>query len=280
MKNSKTLIIILVIIALVLVGGLFYSSNAQARDVAKTTDYFMEVLGLSSEDEETYDRIYNYFDSNYEDLLVSDDATLYESIFGETQEPNNVPEEVDYSTRELVVPNETDPIATIKIEGQDIPMEFVLYPEVAPESVNNFISLANSGFYDGLSMHRVVCDFMAQGGDPDGTGAGGPGYSIKGEFTSNGVDNTTPNNYGSIAMARSRDNDSAGSQFYINTVDNTGLDGNYAVFGDLISGRETLEYLNSDGVCNPLDGPPLVDITIESVTVDTRGVDYPEPNKL
>ncbi len=270
--NKK--ILVLVLVAVIIVGSVAgYALTGKSRDITKSVELTMETLGVDASNEQVREFLVNNYEQNY-DALKGDSKSLYEALTSVES-----PDPVDYSDRELATATADQPVATIQLAGQ-APMEFVLYPELAPESVNNFISLANSGFYDGLTMHRVVCNFMAQGGDPDGNGTGGPGYAIKGEFSSNGVDNPTKNNYGSIAMARSASMDSAGSQFYINTVDNSNLDGDYAVFGELISGRETLEYLNSDGVCNPSEGGPLVDITIESVSVDTKGETYPEPNKL
>ncbi len=280
MSNKKVIIAILVPVALILLLGASYIlTTGPERDLAKATDLMAEKLGVNEESNpEIYSYITEMLETNSEAILQESDS-LYDYVddmFGE----ETIQEEVDYSTRELAVAEEDQPVATIKLKDIEEPMEFVLYPDSAPESVNNFISLANSGFYDGLTFHRVVCDFMAQGGDPEGTGAGGPGYSILGEFTENAVDNTLTNDYGTIAMARSSDYNSAGSQFYINTVDNSSLDGSYAVFGALTSGRDTLEYLNSDGVCNTSDGAPLVDITIESISVDTAGQTYDEPEKL
>lgn len=272
---SKKIVLILVL-CVVAISGIALVATSKSRDIEKSTILILDQLGLTEENTTIYDAVKSQLEENYE-TIKGESRTIYKDLKSQFDSATNEP--VDYSTRELAVANETDPIATINIEGQE-PMQFVLYPEKAPESVNNFIYLANSGFYDGLTFHRVVCGFMAQGGDPEGTGTGGPGYSIKGEFTANDDDNDLSNTYGSLAMARSSDYDSAGSQFYINFVDNTSLDGDYAVFGELISGRETLDYLNSDGVCNPTEGAPLEDITIESITVDTRGVEYPEPNKL
>lgn len=172
--------------------------------------------------------------------------------------------------------DETNPIVTMEIEEYGT-MKFELYPKTAPESVNNFISLINSGFYDNLTMHRLVAGFMIQGGDPDGTGTGGPGYGIKGEFTTNNVQNTVSHQRGSLAMARSGEPDSAGSQFYVCFDGCETLNGSYAVFGQLIEGGDVLQKLE------PLEvegETPKDTITIKSVKVDTKGVEYKEPNKL
>ncbi len=170
-----------------------------------------------------------------------------------------------------------NPIATIQIDGYE-DMSFVLFPDKAPESVNNFIELANSGFYDGLNFHRIVTDFVLQGGDPEGTGAGGPGYTIKGEFKNNGVDNDLTHQKGAIAMARSQDNDSAGSQFYICFDDVKNLDSDYAVFGYMLEGEETLDKINKN--ISSSSGEPKETLKIKSIKVDTKGKEYQSPNKL
>lgn len=177
------------------------------------------------------------------------------------------------------IPNEetSHPIATIELNnGKKIVLE--LYPEVAPNTVNNFISLANSGFYDGTIFHRVIPNFMIQGGDPDGTGAGGPGYSIKGEFTSNGVKNHLLHTRGVISMARSNDLDSAGSQFFIVQADSEHLDNIYAAFGKVTEGMDVVDEIASleTGENDRPVNPPVM----TKVTVDTLGVDYPEPEKI
>ncbi len=155
-----------------------------------------------------------------------------------------------------------NPEVTIKFNIGE--MKFELFRDV-PNSTANFISLANSGFYDGLTMHRIIPSFVAQGGCPDGSGMGGPGYSIDGEFKSNGFDNPHPHNRGVIAWARSMARNSAGSQFYI-TLDKTPhLDGDYAVFGRAIDGLEILDMLDEYGSNN---GTPTKDVIIEKVTVD------------
>ena len=148
-----------------------------------------------------------------------------------------------------------------------------LYPEYAPQSVGNFASLANSGFYDGLIFHRVIPGFMIQGGCPKGTGTGGPGYSIKGEFAQNGVENPIKHTYGVLSMARAMNPDSAGSQFFIMTSDSPHLDGAYAAFGKVLEGMEYADQI----VNAPRDGrdKPLTDQRIQSIRVDTKGQFYP-----
>lgn len=167
-----------------------------------------------------------------------------------------------------------NPIVTITMEN-DEKIVIELEPKTAPNTVANFISLVEDGFYDGLIFHRVIPGFMIQGGDPDGTGMGGPDYAIKGEFTSNGFENTLTHERGVISMARSQDPDSAGSQFFIMTEQATHLDGDYAAFGKVTEGMETVdEIVAAERAKND---KPLEDQKIKTVEVDTKGFDYPEP---
>ena len=180
-------------------------------------------------------------------------------------------------TQEDTTVDKTHPIATITMkDGGAIVME--LYPEVAPESVKNFISLANSGFYDGLIFHRVIPGFMIQGGDPNGKGTGGPGYSIKGEFKANGVENNISHERGVLSMARSSAYDSAGSQFFIVQTDSTYLDGNYAAFGRVTSGMDVVDAIAR--TTTDSKDKPYKDQVMETVRVETWGVEYGEPEKL
>ncbi len=177
---------------------------------------------------------------------------------------------------QVEVPDDKRPVATIDVEGYG-EMTFELYPMQAPQTVYNFIELANKGFYDGLTFHRIVNDFVIQGGDPSGDGTGGPGYSITGEFAANGYDTGLKHEKGAIAMARGQESNSAGSQFYINTEENANLEGSYAVFGYITSGEDVLEKLNlveTDGET------PVEKITIKSIKVDTKGITYPEAEKM
>lgn len=168
------------------------------------------------------------------------------------------------------------PIATIKVEGfGEIQAE--LYPEIAPNTVNNFIYLANKGFYNNLKLHRVIKGFMIQGGDPKGNGTGGPDYSIEGEFTSNGFANSLKHTKGVLSMARAQDPNSAGSQFFIMSGDAPNLDGEYAAFGKVISGLDIVDKIQNVET-NSADAPKK-DVVITSITVDTKGVEYKEPNK-
>lgn len=167
---------------------------------------------------------------------------------------------------------ETNPVATIKIKGAETPIVVELYPDVAPNTVANFVTLANSGFYDGLIFHRVVPGFVIQGGCPEGTGAGGPGYSIKGEFAQNGVTNNLAHARGVISMARSNAPDSAGSQFFITHAASPHLDGNYAAFGEVISGMETVDLIASAQTA--YTEKPLIDQVIEEIRVDEKGIEY------
>ncbi len=166
-----------------------------------------------------------------------------------------------------------NPIVTIETTRGTIKVE--LYPDIAPNTVNNFISLVQKGFYDGTIFHRVIPGFMIQGGDPEGTGMGGPGYGIKGEFSANGVKNDLKHTTGVISMARSQRPDSAGSQFFIMVADAPHLDGQYAAFGRVTEGIEVAKAI----VSSPRDRAdrPHEDQIMEKVTVETFGKDYPEP---
>ena len=171
----------------------------------------------------------------------------------------------------------SNPIVTIEMEnGKKITAE--LYPDIAPQSVRNFISLANSGFYNGLIFHRCIYGFMIQGGCPDGTGMGGPGYCIKGEFKLNGVKNNLSHKRGVLSMARAQAANSAGSQFFIMHEDGEFLDGQYAAFGKVLEGMDVVDKIaavKTDG-----HDRPLTEQKIASIRVDTRGEEYPEPDKL
>lgn len=170
-----------------------------------------------------------------------------------------------------------NPVATIVMEnGKEIKLE--LYPEKAPNTVNNFISLANSGFYNGLIFHRVIKGFMIQGGDPAGVGTGGPGYCIKGEFALNGFkQNDIKHARGVISMARAMNPNSAGSQFFIMHDNASYLDGQYAAFGKVVSGIKTVDEIAS--VPTNYSDKPKKDQVMKSVSVETFGVDYPQPEK-
>ena len=157
-------------------------------------------------------------------------------------------------------------------------IEGELYPDIAPQSVRNFIDLADHNFYDGLIFHRVIPGFMIQGGCPDGTGMGGPGYCIKGEFFFNGFKNDLRHKRGVLSMARSSSPNSAGSQFFIMHQDAKHLDGQYAAFGKVTSGMDVVDAIASTKI-GPNDRP-IAEQKIASVTVDTMGEEYPEPNKL
>ncbi len=170
-----------------------------------------------------------------------------------------------------------NPIVTIEMEDGGI-IRAELYPQTAPNSVNNFISLVQKGFYDGLIFHRVIPGFMIQGGCPNGTGMGGPGYSIKGEFTHNGVCNTLKHDRGVLSMARAMDPDSAGSQFFIMVEQAPHLDGEYAAFGKVIEGMEVADRIVE--AKRDWNDKPRQPQRMKKVTVDTFGVDYPEPEKV
>ena len=180
-------------------------------------------------------------------------------------------------TEEDTTVDKSHPIATITMKDGGV-IQLELYPEVAPESVKNFISLANSGFYDGLIFHRVILGFMIQGGDPLGKGTGGPGYAIKGEFAANGVQNDISHVRGVLSMARSSAYDSGGSQFFIVQTDSTYLDGNYAAFGRVTSGMDVVDAIAK--TTTDSKNKPYKDQVMQTVRVETWGVDYGEPEKL
>lgn len=171
----------------------------------------------------------------------------------------------------------TNPIVTITMEDGSV-MKAELYPEIAPVSVNNFISLIQKNFYNGLIFHRVIRGFMIQGGCPDGTGMGGPGYSIKGEFDQNGFSNPLKHTPGVLSMARAMHPDSAGSQFFIMHKNSPHLDGAYAAFGKIIEGMDVVDHIAETET--DYSDRPLKPQRIQTITVDTFDVDYPEPDKI
>lgn len=182
---------------------------------------------------------------------------------------------IEITNKPLDPPKEL-PIATINIKDYGT-IKAELYPHLAPNTVNNFIELANNEFYNGLIIHRVVKDFVIQGGDPEGSGIGGPGYSIKGEFEENGFRNDLKHEKGVLSMARSQQPDSAGSQFFVVTKDSPNLDKKYAAFGKVISGIEIVDDINSVEVDKK--DKPKEKIEIESISVDTRGIEYNKSEK-
>ncbi len=170
-----------------------------------------------------------------------------------------------------------NPIVTFEMENGDI-IQAELYPEIAPNTVNNFISLVKKGFYNGLIFHRVINGFMIQGGCPDGIGTGGPGYSIKGEFSQNGVKNDLAHTPGVLSMARAMHPDSAGSQFFIMHKTSPHLDGSYAAFGKVTSGLDIVDKIATTRT--DFRDRPMTPQVMKTVTVDTFGVDYPEPEAV
>lgn len=170
----------------------------------------------------------------------------------------------------------TNPVVTITMTNGDV-MKAELYPEIAPNTVNNFISLVQKGFYDGLIFHRVISGFMIQGGDPQGTGMGGPGYSIKGEFAMNGVRNDLKHTRGVLSIARSMMPNSAGSQFFIMHANAPHLDGQYAAFGKVVEGLDVVDKIAS--VRTGWQDKPVEEQKIQSMTVELFGETYPEPEK-
>ena len=168
-------------------------------------------------------------------------------------------------------------IVTITMANGEV-MKAELYAEIAPNTVNNFISLVKKGYYDGLIFHRVIAGFMIQGGCPNGNGMGGPGYSIKGEFSQNGFKNTLKHTEGVLSMARAMNPNSAGSQFFIMHQNSPHLDGQYAAFGKLVEGLDVVDSIAQVGT--DWSDRPMVPQIIESMTVETFGVEYPEPEKM
>lgn len=185
-------------------------------------------------------------------------------------------ENKEFANKPLDPPKEL-PIATIKVKNYGT-IEAELYPHLAPNTVNNFIELSNNEFYDGLNFHRVVKDFVIQGGDPEGTGIGGPGYSISGEFENNGFKNDIAHEKGVLSMARSQHPDSAGSQFFIVTKESKNLDKEYAAFGKVIKGMDIVDKINDVEVGK--NDKPVKNIVIESIRVDTKGEDYKPAKKI
>lgn len=171
----------------------------------------------------------------------------------------------------------SNPIVTIEMEDGGV-MKAELYPDIAPNTVNNFISLVRDGFYDGTIFHRVIPGFMIQGGDPEGAGTGGPGYAIRGEFSENGFKNDLAHTRGVLSMARTMAPDSAGSQFFIMVDDAPHLDGSYAAFGKVVEGMEAADAIVS--AKRDYSDRPKQDQRMKKVTVDTQGVDYPAPEKV
>ena len=169
-----------------------------------------------------------------------------------------------------------NPVITITMENGDV-MKAELYPEIAPNTVNNFISLVSKGYYDGLIFHRVISGFMIQGGCPQGTGMGGPGYCIKGEFSQNGFKNDLKHTEGVLSMARAMHPDSAGSQFFIMHKTSPHLDGAYAAFGKITEGMEVVNRIADERT--DYSDRPMKEQKIKSITAETFGVEYPEPEK-
>jgi len=195
----------------------------------------------------------------------------------DTDDEKKQPEAADKDTEEdsgQAAHEQDSPIVTITMEDGD-QIQIELYPYIAPNTVDNFISLVEDEFYDGLIFHRVIPGFMIQGGDPDGNGTGGPGYAIKGEFSSNGFENDLNHHRGVISMARSADPDSAGSQFFIMAEDSSHLNGDYAAFGQVIDGMDVVDDIVSQETGE--NDKPLEDQRMEKVEVDTKGQEFSDP---
>ncbi len=190
---------------------------------------------------------------------------------------------IDYNTKENTTKLKYDtenPVVALYIKNYGS-VVIELYPKIAPNTVNKFISLVKKGFYDNNSFHRLVPDFVLQGGDPDGTGTGGPGYKIKGEFSNNGFKNELKHKKKVVSMARSQENDSAGSQFFIMLADNDTLDNNYAAFGKVIDGWSNVEKIaKKETVSDATSGKLKNNLVLKKALVDTKGKDYDEPKKI
>jgi peptidyl-prolyl cis-trans isomerase B (cyclophilin B) len=189
---------------------------------------------------------------------------------------NDIQEPAPTPASEPTIPDGQHPVVTIEMEDGAV-IKAELYPHIAPNTVNNFISLANQGFYDGVIFHRVIPGFMIQGGDPEGTGMGGPGYAIKGEFTDNDFENNLKHDRGVLSMARQGDpyRDTAGSQFFIMHADSPHLDNAYASFGKVIEGIEVVDQIAAAE--RAAQDRPVEEQKMKKVTVETFGVEYPEP---
>lgn len=256
-KKYKYLVMcIITITVMFIIAGCGTDNDQDSRDTNNNENE--EQNNQSGNEEDTSDNSMTNDNAN--------DETEQET--NEDNHNNNVQiEDQDYSS-------ESNPIVTLTMEnGGEIEIE--LYPEVAPNTVANFISLVEEEFYDGLIFHRVIPGFMIQGGDPEGIGTGDPGYSIPGEFEANGFDNNLIHERGVISMARSQNPDSAGSQFFIMVKDSPHLDGEYAGFGKVTSGIEVADDIVD--VDTDQADKPKKDQVIESITVDTKGIDYEEP---
>ena len=183
----------------------------------------------------------------------------------------NITADPEYTNTASLYARPDDPEVTMTMSDGSV-IKMTLYPAAAPNTVANFIELANSGYYDGLTFHRVISGFMIQGGDPEGDGTGGPGYTIEGEFVSNGHDNMISHVRGIVSMARANDPNSAGSQFFIMHGDANYLDGQYAAFGEVTEGMDVVDKIAQAE--KDSNDKPLEDVVIESVTVDTKGIEY------
>lgn len=195
-------------------------------------------------------------------------------IGGCSSSENEKSNKLDSKPKQTIKDN---PVATIKMENNDV-IKIELYPNIAPNTVSNFITLAESGFYNGVIFHRVIPGFMIQGGDPNGDGTGGPDYHIKGEFTSNGFENQLKHERGIISMARTQAPDTAGSQFFIMVADADSLDGEYAAFGKVTDGMDVVD--NIVNAQRDQQDKPLKDQKMKQITIDTFGIDYPQPEKI
>ena len=214
-------------------------------------------------------------------IILAGGCASKQEVKVETTEPATEKIEPAKEVKTEKTANDKNPMVTIEMEDGGV-IRIELYPEIAPNTVRNFVSLVQSGYYNGLIFHRVIPGFMIQGGDPDGTGMGGPGYSIAGEFSNNGFDNSLKHEKGVISMARSGEPNSAGSQFFIMVNKADSLDGDYAAFGMVTEGMETADKIvavESEQKDQTKKDKPLKDQKMKKVTVDTFGVKYGEVEK-
>lgn len=217
-------------------------------------------------------------------LCACSDQPAGESSGAESAEPvedGGIDFDSEGNEREMKQYETSNPVVAMKIKDYGV-VVVELYPEVAPNTVNNFIYLVKTGFYDNNTIHRMKPEFVIQGGDPQGAGYGGPGYSIRGEFAENGFKNDLGHTEGVISMARAEDYDSAGSQFFImlSAKYRSSLDGKYAAFGKVIEGMDVCREIEKIKYYNKSSGKLNQNLTIEKMVVDTKGVEYPEPEKL
>lgn len=279
MKKKSTKIVILAVVILLVVTFSVFKATERTRDINKTVAYLQQKAG--TDEEQFADIVYEKLDGIYDQVVGDSGNKMYDIVTGNVDASQDTVEAVA-ATPEIVVPEGDNPVATVTTNMGV--MEFELFANDAPQSVYNFIELATSGFYDGTSIFRNECPTdtyggVLQGGSSTNDASGSLDYAIQGEFSDNGIANPNEHVRGSLAMARSSDMDSAGSQFFIDMGDNAMWNAGYAVFGQLTSGDDVLTKM--EDVCSTESmGAPSEEITVESVTIDTKGIEYPAPTKL